>query len=465
MNIGALVVLSPPAGGDARDVRAMFDAALARNRVAPLWRRRPRRSLVSLGQWCWQTDVNLDLEYHVQRSALPAPAGMAELWDLVSVLHTGPLDPAYPLWQFHLIEGLADGRYAVYVKIHRALADGDAAMRLLQQVLGADPRQRGMPAVWEAGEPGRAPPAGGGDVVDTTWKALEVAGDLAGIPHAVAGAAWRAVRRRGGPLTLAAPHTRLDGPVGSARSITGCAFPIERLQAVAKNTDATVNEIVLAMCAGALRRYLLAREALPDAPLMAMVPVSFCGDDDPADTAAPVVGAKIGTSTCSLATNLDDPAERLAALQASVRDGKAAFAGRSQLQMLAMSAFGAAPLALAMMLGGSPGPLRPPNVLISTVCGPPHPLYWNGARLEALYPLSFPGDGQKLNITCAHVDDQISFGLTGYRNTVPEIATFADFFGYELDLLEGFYRLSGTRVDRYRDGRSRRRTSPAPRPG
>jgi WS/DGAT/MGAT family acyltransferase len=454
INVGAVGILSPPEGANARGVRDMFAAALARNKVAPLWRRRPHRSLTSLGHWCWRTDDDVDLDYHVGHSALPRPGGMAELCELVSQLHSGRLDLNRPLWQFHLIEGLSDGRFAVYVKTHHALSDGVSAMRLLQRTVSADPDQRGMPALWEvSGAMPATAPAGGVGPLDAARGLVGAARDLAGMPAALADTTWRAVRRRGGPLTLAAPHTPLNVPICDIRSFAGRTFPIDRLRLVAKHTDATLNDVVLAMCAGALRRYLLGRKALPTAPLIAMVPVSLRGDE-PVAVTGEVPGNKIGTLMCSLGTHLADPAERLATVQASMREGKAAFTGRSQLQMLAMSAVGAAPLALAMTFGSAPGPLRPPNVMISNVPGPVGPLYWNGARFEALYPLSVPVDGQTLNITCTSINDQMVFGLTACRRAVPRIGTLADFLGRELDLLDTFYRLPG---DSQRDRTARRR--------
>jgi WS/DGAT/MGAT family acyltransferase len=185
-----------------------------------------------------------------------------------------------------------------------------------------------------------------------------------------------------------------------------------------------------------------------------MVPVSLRGDEP---VSATVPGNRIGTLMCSLGTHLADPAERLSAVQASMRDGKAALAGRSQLQVLAMSALGAAPLAIAMAFGQSIGPPRPPNVMISNVPGPSGPLYWNGARFEALYPLSVPVDGQSLNITCTSINDQVIFGLTACRRAVPDIGTLADFLARELDLLDTFYRIPvdvrGGRKPRRRRGR------------
>ncbi|WP_204806531.1 WS/DGAT/MGAT family O-acyltransferase [Mycobacterium riyadhense] len=439
MHVGALALLSRPESADARYVRDTFAAALARNQVTSLWRRRPHRSLSSLGQWYWRTEAEVELDYHVQLSALPRRAGMAALWELVSQLHAGMLDRSRPLWQLHLIEGLPNGQYAMYIKTHHALADGVSAMRLLQRTVCADPDRREMPALWEVGEQARPsdPPAPSTPLGPLTLAraVLGTAGELAGMVPALADTAWRAARRRGGPLTLAAPHTPLNVPIDSARSFAGCTFPIERLRLVAKRADATINDVVLAMCAGALRSYLIAREALPVAPLTAMVPVSLRGADA-VDVMRQVPGNKIGTLICSLATHLADPAERLSAVRTSMREGKAAIAGRSREQVIAMSALGAAPLALAMTLGHACGPLCPPNVTISNVPGPRGPLYWNGAHLDALYPMSIPVDGQALNITCTSTNDQIAFGLISCRRVVPAMSTLTDQLARELELLE-----------------------------
>jgi len=455
MHVGALALLSRPDGAGRNFVRDTFAAALDRSAAAPLWRRRPRRSLGSLGQWYWHTDTEMDLDYHVRIGALPRRADQAALWKMVSELHSEALDRSRPLWQMHLIEGLADGQYALYIKTHHALADGVSTMRLLRQTVSSDPDLREMPALWEATEHRRGDDTlTGVSALAAARRVLGAAGDLAGMTPALADTAWRAVRRRGGPLTLTAPHTPFNVAIDGTRSFAGRSFPIDRLRLVAKHTDATLNDVVLAMCSGALRRYLLARHALPGAPLMATVPVSLRADE-PLGAPDAVPGNKIGTLACCLATHLADPAERLAAVQASMREGKAALAGRSQLQVLAMSALGAAPLALAMTLGRTPGPLRPPNVMISNVPGPKESLYWNGARFDALYPLSVVADGQALNITCTSINNQISFGLTGCRRAVPRIDTLAGALGRELDLLDAFHRIRRTGQGRRKPRRRR----------
>ncbi|KAA8968928.1 wax ester/triacylglycerol synthase family O-acyltransferase [Mycobacterium sp.] len=442
MQVGGLALFSPPEGARASDVREMFKAAVARDDVAGVWRKRARRSLTSLGQWGWDSSGEVDLGYHVQYAALPRPAGMAELWTLVSWLHGAPLDRERPLWEIHLIEGLADGRYAVYVKMHHALADGVSALGMLRAALSADSGRRGGAALWEPAEAAPTPephsPRGAlhlfglpGRVVATAWGAAR---EVAGLVPALAGTLEQALCGRGGPLSLVAPRTMLNVPIDSTRSFTGCSWPLERLALVARSNDATVNDVVLAMCAGALRSYLTSKGALPRASLVAMVPVSLHGPGSGGGATAHA-GNNIGSLTCSLATDVADAGQRLAAVRAGMREGKAAMASRSRLQVLAMSAMGAAPLALGMLVGHH-GLLRPPNVMISNLSGSPAPLYWNGARLDALYPLSIPVDGQALNITCTSTGNTIAFGLTGCRHAVPGLGAMTGHLDHELGLLE-----------------------------
>ncbi|SEC99544.1 WS/DGAT/MGAT family O-acyltransferase [Rhodococcus koreensis] len=446
MHVGGLAVFTPPEGSSASDVRAMFDAALIGDQVAAPFRKRARRSVTSLGQWGWDTlpHDEVDLEHHVRRDALPQPGGMAELMTLVSRLHGTLLDRSRPPWEMHLIEGLADGRYAIYTKIHHALADGASAMRLLRDSMSEDPHRRNMPTPWQPRTPLAAVPDAGTAVTTgpgsalpaMAWDAARAAvGEVAGLLPAALGTVDRARRGKGGALSLTAPHTLFNVPISGARHVAARSFPIERIRLLAKHADATINDIVLTMCAGTLRAYLHTRDALPDNPLIAMVPVSLRAPETGTGDRTPG-GNRVGVLMCNLATHLPDPAHRLATVRNCMNEGKAALQAMSPAQVLAMSALGAAPLGVEMFLGRR-GPLRPPfNVVISNVAGPRTPLYWNGARLESLYPLSIPTTGQALNITCTSSDDQIVFGLTGCRRTVPDLHPMLDHLDAELDLLE-----------------------------
>ncbi|MFC4602863.1 WS/DGAT/MGAT family O-acyltransferase [Rhodococcus kronopolitis] len=435
MHVGGLALFAPPEGGDADDVRAMLDAALAGGAVSPVLRKRPRRSLTTLGQWGWEEGVDVDLGHHIRHSALPQPGGIKELLELVSRLHAHLLDRNRPLWEMHLIEGLADGRFAVYTKIHHAVTDGVSAMRLLRSTLSEDSGERGMPAPWEPlvrDRPAPVPAAAtdGLNLLDLPGAAVSAVRGAIGLIPTLATTVDRARKSRGGSLSLAAPKSILNVPIGGARRFAARSWPIERLRLVAKAGDATVNDVVLAMCSGALRSYLAEREVLPVDPLVALVPVSLRREGKESKS-----GNDFGLLSCNLATDLEEPAERFEAVRKTMGEGKEEMSTRSSGEILAMSALGAVPLVLGVLLGEL-APIRPPNVMISNVPGPGMPLYWNGARLTALYPLSIAVDGQALNITITSTDDEIAFGITGCRRSVPPLAPLLGCLDAELGALE-----------------------------
>ena len=430
MHVGGLQLFQPPDGMDALDVRDMFDAAIAASEVGPFYTKRARRGLTSLGQWGWEQDPAFDLEHHVRRSALPQPGRVLELLALCSRLHSTLLDRHRPLWEIHLIEGLNDGRYAIYTKAHHAMLDGVSALRMLSRALSADPDERDMPPPWAPRRGQRkktdAEPANPARTV------LDLVGETAGLVPALARTLSRGISQQGGTLSLSAPKSMFNVPITGARRFAAQSWPMERIRRVAKATDATVNDVVLAMCSGALRTYMLSLDALPDAPLIAMVPVSLHGEDSEHKDG----GNQIGVVMCNLGTHLADPGARLEAVHTSMVEGKQSLKGMSQLQILMMSALGVSPLIIlpALRLNGV---VRPPfNLVISNVPGPRTPMYWNGARLDGLYPLSIPLDGQALNITCTSYSDEIAFGLTGCRRSVPRLQRLLGDLDDELLALE-----------------------------
>lgn len=432
MHVGSLQLFVPPDGADALDVRAMFDAAIEADEVAPLFQKRARRSITSLGQWGWEVDDMFDLEHHVRRNALPRPGRVLELLALCSRLHSTLLDRHRPLWEMHLVEGLADGRYAAYFKVHHALVDGVSALRMLSRMLSPDPDETGMPAPWAPRER-RPRPRPRPERPNPAQEAIGRLGEVVGLGPALARTISRAVNEHGGTLSLSAPKSMLNVPITGARRFAAQSWPVERLRRIGKAAGATVNDVVLALCSGALRSYLLSLEALPDAPLIAMVPVSLHGEESGSPDGG---GNAIGAVMCNLGTNQADPAARLATVHQSMLDGKEALLSMTPLQILAMSAVGVSPLGLWPLLRLT-GTVRPPfNLVISNVPGPREPLYWNGARLDGLYPLSIPLDGQALNITCTSYSDEIAFGLTGCRRTVPHLQRLLGYLDDELSALE-----------------------------
>lgn len=382
--------------------------------------------------------------------ALPGPGGMDELMTLVSRLHGSLLDRSRPLWEMHLIEGLADGRYAIYTKIHHALADGTSAMALLRRSMTEDPYRQNMAAPWQSRPPISAVPTvlardavtvnrSGSDLSGAMLSAARGAvSEVAGLVPAVVGTLGRAARGKGGAISLNAPHTVLNVPIGGARQVGARSFPLERVHLLAKHADATINDIVLAMCAGTLRAYLDERGALPVGALIAAVPVSLRGSDTGTDTGSDhgVCGNRLGVLMCNLATDQPAAGDRLETVRTCMREGKAALRAMSATQVLAMSAFGVAPLGIEMLFGRR-GQFRPPfNLVISNLAGSKTPLFWNGARLDAIIPLSIPTTGQALNITVTSSDDQIVFGLTGCRAALGDLTPMLTYLDTELSALE-----------------------------
>ncbi len=271
MHVGGLILLRPREGTTAADLGALFTATAEDDEVAPLWRKRAVRSLGTFGQWAWEEDANFDLSYHVRRNALPQPGGLDELWDLVSRLHSTLLDRSRPLWQIHVIEGLADGRLAVYTKIHHALAEGVGAMKLLRRALSPDAERPGMPAPWAPFDtPGRHHSSGTAlDLPEAAMQVVRTAtSEVTGFVPALAGTVNRALRGVGGSLSLAAPNTVINVPISGTRRFAARSWPLARLRAVARAADATVNDVVLAMSSGALRAFLSEQGALPDKSLV-----------------------------------------------------------------------------------------------------------------------------------------------------------------------------------------------------
>ncbi|OLR91375.1 diacylglycerol O-acyltransferase [Actinokineospora bangkokensis] len=432
LHVGGLQLFELPEGAGPDHIIELHRDLLSHADIRPLFRRRPRSPLGTPGQWAWANDDNLDLEYHVRLSALPRPGRVRELLELVSRLHGSLLDRHRPLWECHLIEGLEDNRYAVYTKAHHALLDGVSALRLLEDTLSTDPADRGVRPPWSprvrtdatAPPPHREPEPFAGLV-----SAANLARDLLGLGPAVLRYVNQAFQEQSATLPHETPKSILNVPITGARRFAAQGWPLTRIRAVGAAAGATVNDVMLAMCAGALRTYLLELGALPDKPLVAAVPISLREGDG-------VGGNAVGIILCTLATDLDDPAARLAAITASMQRGKDFYRGMTPLQVTALSAIPFTPLALSLLPGAAK--ITPPafNLLISNVPGPAEPLYWNGARMTGVYPVSIPYEGQALNITVTSYAGTLEFGLTGCRRSVPRLQRLLTFLEDSLAAME-----------------------------
>ncbi len=436
MHVAGLQLFHKPAGANRDYVGKLYRDLLTFGEVAPMFARRPRDPVSSVGNLWWMTEKDIDIEYHVRLSALPRPGRVRELLELVSRLHGSLLDRHRPLWEYHLIEGLADGRFATYSKTHHALADGVALARKVIESLSPDPATRDMPPMWvprgEAPSEDSRSFANPLDVFRGAARTLggtaRTLGSMAGIGPMLAKYGAGALLEQTMVLPYAAPRTMLNQPISGSRRVAAQSWDIARILKAGKARGVTLNDMVLAMSSGALRRYLIANDALPDESLIASVPVSIrtAGDG----------GNAITFVLCNLGTDLEDPDDRLEAITSSMRATKAVMADRSAVELSALGILTAVgPSALSRVPGSSNLP-PPYNVLISNVPGPRQKLYWNGAELEAIYPLSIPTEDQALNISCVSYADHLEFGLVGCRRSIPKLQRLLDYLEESLQELE-----------------------------
>jgi WS/DGAT/MGAT family acyltransferase len=412
MHVGGLQVFELPKGAGPDWVSALYAQALAATDISPLFRRRAHRGLLTAGQWAWEQDDDVDLEHHVRLSALPRPARVRELLALVSRLHGTLLDRQRPLWEAHLIEGLEGDRFAVYTKVHHAMMDGVSAMRLLGRSLSTDPGSHsGLP--WEVEQPGR-----GEGASLLSWlpgMAAGLAVDAATMTPRLAKIAVNGLREDTAMLPMQAPTSMLNVSITGSRRFAAQSWSLDRIKVVAKASGGTVNDVVLAMCSNALRDYMLELGELPDAPLVAMTPVSLHADIDRGASNA------VSTILCNLATDEPDARARLEVIHESMRQGKSALKTLSSNQMTAIGGIVMAPLLFNGKIGAHKLGRQAFNLIISNVPGPTETLYWNGARLTGMYPLSIPTHGQALNITVTSYAGELHFGLTGCRRSLPHL--------------------------------------------
>jgi len=415
MHVGALMLLTPPPGVGPGFVGELVESMRTPDQAVPPFN---QAAQFHLGHWFWEEDKDFELDYHLRHSALPQPGRIRELLSLVSRLHGTLMERSRPLWELHLIEGLADGRLAVYAKTHHALFDGVAAARLMQTVLSEDPDEQRAP-FW-AQEPRRrtsaievAPPTLSGALGAVLEMVPGIRSGLREIfrpPNASAGDAQ----------PYQAPPTMFNVPISGARRFAAQSYSLERLKTIGRAVGATLNDVTLTICAGALRRYLLAQHALPDKPLIAAVPVSVRSADQ-----AEAGGNQVGMLLANLGTHVADPLERLRLVTESTKLAKERLAGMTRLEQLAHAGTMGLPFGPSILLGvARHRPLC--NLVISNVPGPRQTLYMNGMRLDESYPLSIPYDYLALNITIASYGDHLGFGYTACRRTVPSLQRMLD---------------------------------------
>lgn len=427
MHVGALLVFTPPPGASPHFTDDLHrQTLLGGDEIDVRLRQRPHIGVDTLGRWTWQ-DVDVDLPDHVQARILPPGSGEHALWDLIAELHSRPLDRSRPQWMAYLIDGVPGGRFAFYIKMHHTLVDGVTGMRMIADSLSTDPSAPSKP-FYVAGEHSPAPSAEPAsrslpNPVSAVRSLVGAGMSSIGLVRSVigGGADYLAGAINGdSPLPLTAPHTRFNRRLGPERAVAGGTWPLHRVQAIQDEAGVTNNDVLTAVVAGALRGWLAAHDELPGRSLVGFCPVSVHVDGETAEAGH---GNMFGLEQCPLGTDLEDPAERLALIHRSMVWAKDQVARRGSAVTALLSAPNLAPSLLLSMLPLVPKWRTGYNVPISNVRGPATDMYFNGAHLDALYPISTVFDGLGLNATMCSYAGNVSFGYVAGRNLVPDIQT------------------------------------------
>jgi WS/DGAT/MGAT family acyltransferase len=481
MHVGSMAIFRLPDGYQGNffeDFKAMIAERL---HIAPILKSRLAKTPLDIDHPSWVEDDQFDIDRHIFRGSLPAPHDRATLERIVGWMHAKLLNRARPLWEFYVFEGMANNEVGLYSKMHHAAIDGGAGAALTSIIYDVTPVPRKIPQAPPQAKPEREARDIAGEFIDSyqqIWaqpfdmsagfKAIELprtgksdlgsilfdnammqienavrfAGSIPSVLKSVSQMAAKAAdpKSRENLSSMVSPSTILNKSISSERSYAAVSVSLPQAKAVAKAAGGKLNDVVLALSSGVLRRYLNERGALPSRPLTAAVPISL-REEGNADANNQVFGM-----VCSIATHVADPRERLQTIIAeSTKSKELSHPMRALVpQMSNLSTLGAPILVqvLALLYSRSDLPdVLPPtaNVTISNVPGPRQTLYAVGAELLNIFPVSISTHGLALNITVQSYRDQLDFGFIAGANIIPHVQEMADMLPRELDLLVEAY--------------------------
>ena len=442
MHVGSLVLLDLPKGYKGNfydDVKAML---INRSHISRIFQHKLAPMPFELADPVWIEDDDVDFDYHIRHVVLPKPGTMLQLEALTARLHSSLLDRSRPLWEAYVIEGLEDGKVAYYFKGHHAAVDGQSGAELAKAIYDLTPEVRvfeppqrikrhqyqlGMAEMLEAG------------VTNAARTYLKMVQSLPGTAKGI-GALAKEVVTGGGDVLKALkppPRTMFNVSITNQRSYATFTVPLADMKAIAKTNGGTLNDAVLALCSTALRGFLAERGGIPKDPLVAGVPVSLREAGDA------TMNNQVSMMTVSLATNIEDPAKRFAAIRASSKTSKGVVNSVKSAISTDFPILGSPWMlgGFATLYGRSGLADRAPpqaNVAISNVPGPPVTLYLAGAKMLSYYSVSIPYHGLALNITVQSYAGALDFGLTACRRAVPasELAVLVKHLGTAFDELK-----------------------------
>jgi diacylglycerol O-acyltransferase len=432
MHVGGLMLVDPSTMSKAysfEDLRAYIDGRMP---LVPAFRRKLATVPLNLARPYWVEDPDFDLDYHLRRIAVPAPAGDRETAQVVADILSRPMDRTRPLWEMWVVEGRVDGLLAIVSKVHHSSIDGITGANMMAELFDlepdAAPRKAMPPDDWE---PERRP----GDLEMLGRAVYDVVSRPVGVVKLLPGTLLgfgKLINRRtrgapGMPAPFRAPRTSFNATLTPHRIVSFVNVGLDDVKTIKNAFGVKVNDVVIAVCSGALRHYLEARGELPERSLISAIPVSVHDR-----TEAKEGTTKVSFMFVSLASDVDDPAERLRIIAETNEGAKAdhELVGASFLQDWAEHAAPNTFSLAARMYSSLRLSERHPvvhNLVISNVPGPPIPLYFNGAKLVGLYPLGPIMDGAGLNVTVLSNMDSVGFGFISCRELMPDLWDLAGF--------------------------------------
>ena len=445
MHVGGVTILDPATAPDGFGYQAVKKLIEERLHLLPMFRRRLVTSPLNLDLPYWIEDPEFELEHHVRHRALPQPGSDRQLADFICDVISTRLDRSMPLWRIYYVEGLSGGRVAMVCKIHHACIDGVSGAELLGTLLDLSPVPRTVPPPDVPWEPEAIPSpiemalSTAKHLAARPREALRLLRDTAPIlfsagRHALAQRRANERVQEGAAKQVpaderdvgAAPRMHFNTTITARRSYAFRSLPLADVKFIKNAFGTSVNDVLLCICAEALRHYLLEKNDLPAKSLVAAVPVSVRNADEKGTH-----GNKVAMARTALHTEIADPVERLLALSKRMNRVKKSFkATPARLMMDWMDVPAPALLAQAARLYENfsiQDYFYPPyNLVISNVPGPAAPLYMAGAKVLANYPTSIPYHGLAFNITVLSYQDNLDVGLTAHRNTVPDVDSLMD---------------------------------------
>jgi len=461
-HVGGLAILDPStrAGGSiaCADMKTLLEERLP---LLPPFRWKLVEVPLGLDYPYWIDDPDFDLDFHVRELALPAPGNQAQLNEQVARIFSRPLDRARPLWELYVIQGLDSGYAAVLTKIHHAVIDGLSGAEVMGLLLDTVPEGRELPeapsdeAASDGQVPGQMEMLGRGLLgvpryplrfIRSMPRALPNVDDLPATLGAIPGVptVGRLAGRLQRTLTrspalprpkLEAPKTTFNGRVSAHRRFAFGEMGLDEVKEVKNTYGVTVNDVVVSICAGAVRRWLIEHGELPDVPLVAQIPVSVRTSEQ-----AGTYGNRILLMSVPFHTDIEDPIERLQTTHESLADMKERHKALPAELLQDANHFippavfhRAARLTFRLSTSAAGRPAW--NLVVSNVPGPQSPLYMAGAKLVANYPVSVITDGMGLNITVMSYNGRMDYGIVVDRDQMPDVDNLMKWLQEELDAL------------------------------